>query len=100
MPEIQEAYNNDSNYSVDNYISEYIFVGSASSVKWIVYSSSTGNIGINWSLNGVDTVSTTTQLLESNTASEIFEPLNGKYVQFFVNSLIQPCVLMTQAFFF
>ena len=100
MPKIQEAYNYDSNYDIDTYTSEYIFVGSASSIKWIVYSSSAGNIGINWSLNGVDTVSTTSQPLVPFVASEISEPLNGKYVQFFVDSLVPSCVLMTQAFFF
>lgn len=100
MPSIKELYLNDESYSESSHVTEFVYLGNATSITYIVYSSSFGNVSLEWSIDGENTISTEIYSLDSNVVREINTQIHASYCRFSVYDLTSPCLLQTEAFFF
>lgn len=90
------------NYANTSFVTDFIFVGNATLVEFLVYTSSSSSVlSLNWSSdNGSSILSTDSLDLISNTSGILQSVIKASYVQMSITNLDNPCTLYSQANFF
>jgi hypothetical protein len=101
MPEIQEVYQNDSNFSAVEWKSNWIFLADVASITYTVNCSVNCDIGVNWSIDtNYEIILTDSGNVIGGSSKILTIPTKAKYAQFYVNNFNSvPCELQTQALF-
>ena len=104
MVVIQECVNvyPTNNYTNTSFITDYIYIGNATLVEFLAYSSSPSAVlSLNWSSDAGATILKTDSLnLTSNSSGIIQSIIKSSYVQMSITGLTNPCTFQSQGQYF
>ena len=102
MPELNQVFQNSPTYGNSSWVSDFIYLGDISTIKFTVYCDQNCDFGLRWAVdNQYQVITTDTNTLTGGAEESVMVPITSRYCQFFVNNIASnPCDLKTQAFFF